>query len=276
MKSLCQGWKDSGESVVFVPTMGALHAGHLSLVERAKTLGQRVVVSIFVNPSQFGPNEDFKEYPRTLERDLASLAPYGVDAVFLPNAADIYPSGFQTYVVNEGIGLGLCGQSRTDHFRGVCTVVLKLFNILRPDIAVFGKKDYQQWMIISKMVEDFHLDIMIEGVETCREEDGLALSSRNQFLSSDQRKLAVMLPVSLNAAYDKWDQGSRSRRELEKAFMTQLSEVPEFALEYVKVCDQSDLSRDSDDVLGPVVMLAAVKLGKVRLIDNIEFEWVSV
>lgn len=273
IKKLVESWKNENEKIVFVPTMGALHEGHLSLVETAKELGTKVIVSIFVNPTQFGPNEDFENYPRTLEEDLAALAPFGVDAVFLPNAGDLYPDGFQTYVDNEKIALSLCGASRPGHYKGVCTIVLKLFNIIKPHSAVFGKKDFQQLKIIEQMVKDLCIDVEVVGGETQRAEDGVALSSRLKYLSESDRELAGMIPVSLNASYDLWDEGVRSRKALEKAFMEQLSNAPEFKLDYVKVCNASDLSYPNDDISEPVVMLCAVYLGGVRLIDNIEFEW---
>ena len=273
MRKVRQSWQQDGKTVAFIPTMGALHQGHLSLVEQAKTKADIVVVSIFVNPTQFGPNEDFEKYPRTLTEDITALTPLGVDAVFLPNVGEFYPDGFQTFVDNTVMSMGLCGGARPGHFKGVCTVVLKLFNILRPNVAVFGLKDYQQFKVISKMVDDLLLDIEVVGAPIERAEDGLALSSRNKYLDDHHRELAGMLPVALNAAYDAWDEGVRSRSTLEKAFLSKLSSCPEFSLDYVKVCNQSDLQADKDEITEPVIMLIAVFLNGVRLIDNIEFEW---
>ena len=275
IKKLTSQWNEQGEKIAFVPTMGALHDGHLALVRKAKELGTKVVVSIFVNPIQFGPNEDFENYPRTLESDIAALSPFSVDAVFLPNAGDLFPEGFETYVDNVVLGKELCGASREGHFRGVCTVVLKLFNIVRPKFGVFGKKDYQQLTIISKMAKDLCLGVEVVGVEIERAEDGLALSSRLAYLDEKNRELAGMIPVALNAAYDAWDSGTRSRRGLEKAFMDALSSYSEFNLDYVKVCDFETLDAKNDEINGPVVMLIAVYLSGVRLIDNIEFEWMN-
>lgn len=273
MKKMRKIWADQNKKVSFVPTMGALHQGHLSLIEHAKKNSEIVVVSIFVNPAQFGPNEDFEKYPRTLNEDLSAMAPLGVDAVFLPNVSEFYPDGFQTYVDNHEMSLGLCGGARPGHFKGVCTVVLKLFNIVQPNVAVFGLKDYQQFKVISKMVEDLLLDIEVLGAPIERDEDGLALSSRNKYLDEHHRELAGMIPVALNAAYDVWDEGVRSRSALEKAFLSKLSSCPEFKLDYVKVCNQSDLKSENDEITEPVIMLVAVFLDGVRLIDNIEFEW---
>jgi pantoate--beta-alanine ligase len=174
------GWEREGAKVVFVPTMGALHEGHMQLVRVARQHGSRVIVSIFVNPTQFGPNEDFAKYPRTLAADLELLAKEKVDAVFLPNAMSMYPDGFQTYVINKTMAKGLCGAVRPGHFEGVLTVVLKLFNLVRPHTAIFGKKDYQQWRLIERMVKDLHLPVMVLGQDTVRESDGLAMSSRNR------------------------------------------------------------------------------------------------
>lgn len=273
MIELAKAFKADGEKTGFVPTMGALHEGHLELVKKARSENDRVVVSIFVNPTQFGPNEDFEKYPRALEEDMKALAPLGVDAVFVPNAQEFYPEGFQTYVSNTVTGDKYCGASRPGHFTGVCTVLLKFFHMIFPDKVYMGLKDYQQYLIVRRMVTDLNLTIDVVGVPTFREEDGLAYSSRNRRLTREQRELAVMMPVALNAAYDLWDEGSRSRRELERAFVDELAKVPDFRLDYVKVCDKDDLTAEDDKIVKPVVMLAAAWLGDVRLIDNIEFEW---
>ena len=273
MRELSEDWRQNGDTLALVATMGALHAGHLSLVTAAKEQATKVVVSIFVNPAQFGPNEDFARYPRTLEADLEMLAPFEVDAVFLPNAGDLYPEGFQTYLDNEHMSQFLCGASRPGHFKGVCTVVLKLFNIVKPNKAIFGMKDYQQFKIVSQMVLDLLIGVEIIGVPIVRNDDGLALSSRNRLLDDRHRQLAGMIPISLNAAYDKWEEGVRSRKILEKTFLESISNSTEFTLDYVKVCNQKNLSSEGDNITEPVVMVVAVFLGGVRLIDNIEFEW---
>lgn len=270
MQSLAASWKQAQETIAFVPTMGALHAGHLELVKYAGQIASKVVVSIFVNPSQFGPNEDFAKYPRALREDLEKLSSLRVDAVFTPNASEMYPPGFQCWLENTGMSLDYCGPLRPGHFRGVQTIVLKLINVTRADHAVFGKKDYQQVRVIERMVRDLQVPTTIHPLETVREDDGLAMSSRNRYLNEADRQLALALPMALNATFDKFELGVRSRQELEKAFLDEIGKFPEFELDYVHVCNQNDLAREGDEVTEPSVILAAVKLGTVRLIDNLE------
>lgn len=264
-------WALASETVAFVPTMGALHTGHLSLVKQAKDAAKRVVVSIFVNPIQFGPNEDFAKYPRTLTQDIELLTPFGVDAVFLPSAASIYPSGFQTYVTNREIATGLDGAARPGHFDGVLTVVLKLFNIVQPDIAIFGKKDYQQWRLIERMAQDLTLKVKVVGGAVVREPDGLAMSSRNRYLADTDRQLATRLSKGLNAARDKYRAGERQTAALIAAFK-HVAEVGGIALEYVEVRRQQDLTAFTTAVDASPVMLVAARLGATRLIDNLELD----
>lgn len=259
----------SGQKVIFVPTMGALHEGHLSLVEKAKALGDKVIVSIFVNPKQFGPREDFATYPRTLAEDVEKLTAARADAVFLPNASEIYPDGFQTYVVNDVMSLGLCGATRENHFRGVLTVVLKLFNLVKPHAALFGKKDYQQWRLIERMAKDLSLDVAVLGEDIVREKDGLAMSSRNRRLAAEERKVASQIYKGLEKVQQQYVLGERQRDKLIAVFSQHLSAFKEFRLEYVEVRAQ-DALQELEKLEAPSVMLVAARLGDVRLIDNIE------
>lgn len=273
MRTLSQSWRSRTEKIAFVPTMGALHDGHLDLVKQAKAKCQRVVVSIFVNPLQFGPSEDFARYPRTLQADVEKLQTIGVDAVFAPNAMEMYPAGFQTTVYNKEMSRGLCGNFRPGHFEGVLTIVLKLFQIVAPDQAFFGKKDYQQWRLIERMAKDFCLPLEVIGCETRRESDGLAMSSRNRYLSETQRQNATLIYQGMNAACEAWKKGEYHRDALLQLFSQKMSECPEMQIQYASIVRQSDLSEvgaeiATDDVL---VMIVAVIYGDVRLIDNLEF-----
>ncbi len=274
MSALRDEWEHDGARVAFVPTMGALHQGHLALVERAKTLADRVVVSIFVNPIQFGPNEDFEKYPRTLKSDLELLSPLGADAVFLPNATSMYPKGFQTYVTNRGMANDLDGASRPGHFDGVLTVVLKLFNLVRPHAAIFGKKDYQQWRLIMAMAHDLALRVEVLGHDTIREEDGLAMSSRNRYLSADERKIGLRLSQGLFAARSAV-KAAKDKATVETAmvaFRTMVGSGAELKMDYVEVRRQADLTPFAATNDAPAVMLVAGRVGATRLIDNLEFE----
>lgn len=270
MMSESKNMKKSGDSVALVPTMGALHTGHLALIKHAGALAKRVVVSIFVNPSQFGPNEDFSKYPRTLRDDLEKLKDLKVDLVFTPNASEMYPPEFQTWVDNSAMSLDFCGPFRPQHFKGVATIVLKLFHLVSPDHAVFGKKDYQQVKVVEQMVRDLNLPVTIHPFETLREEDGLALSSRNRFLDDSARHVSLALPVALNAAFDVFASGVRSRSQIEAAFAAEIAKYPEIEMEYGKVANQSNLGRDGDLITEASVLLAAIRVGGVRLIDNLE------
>lgn len=263
-------WRRAQGRVIFVPTMGALHEGHLSLVEHARSLGETVLVSIFVNPKQFGPKEDFATYPRMLAEDCEKLAQAGTSAVFIPNTADIYPEGFQTFVINEGMAQILCGKSRPGHFQGVLTVVLKLFNLTRCDAAVFGKKDYQQWRLIERMVRDLAHPVEVIGMPILREKDGLAMSSRNLRLSAEERKLAPLIYKGLKQAQERFQGGERDAAVLSEQFEEILKNQPAFRLDYVEVRAQDDLSTFTNSIDRPAVMLVAAHLGNVRLIDNHE------
>ncbi len=254
--------------VVFVPTMGNLHAGHISLMEQARAHGDTVVASIFVNRLQFGPNEDFDKYPRTFQADCDKLAAAGVDVLFAPTESDLYPEPQEYFIEPPGIQNVLDGEFRPGHFRGVATVVTKLFNCVQPDAAVFGKKDYQQLMVIRNMTRQLALPIDIIGGETVRAEDGLALSSRNGYLSAVERAEAPRLYRELNRIRDAIRGGETDTVKLENAALAALAEAG-WKSDYVAVRQQSDLAMPKG-VDAPLVVLAASRLGSTRLIDNIE------
>jgi pantoate--beta-alanine ligase len=253
----------------FVPTMGALHAGHLSLVEVAKKNCDHVIVSIFVNPKQFGPSEDFGKYPRTLDADCQLLSNAGVSAVFLPLAGEIYPEGFQTFVINTDMARAYCGEFRPQFFGGVLTVVLKLLNIVGCTEVFFGKKDFQQYRLISRMVEDFSLPVIVTGSETVREPDGLALSSRNRYLSPEERAKALSISAGLSKAHALWKAGERKSVALvsvvEKSIQTAGGRI-----EYCSLADSVSLLPTPERVESNAVILVAAYFGDTRLIDNLE------
>ncbi len=263
--------RDGGKTVGFVPTMGYLHQGHLALVQRAGEECGVVVVSIFVNPLQFGPKEDFNRYPRNFERDCGMLRKGGVDALFYPSAAEMYPGGFRTSIDVGGLGECLCGKSRPGHFRGVATVVSKLFNIVQPHRAYFGQKDAQQVLVIKRMVEDLNMPLEIVPVPTVRESDGLAMSSRNVYLSAEQRRDAPVLYKSLLEAARAASGGERDVRRLEEIVRTDLSSIPGAVIEYVEIRTWPDLE-EAGKLESPVLLALAVKMGDTRLIDNIVLE----
>jgi pantoate--beta-alanine ligase len=257
----------SGRRIVLVPTMGFLHRGHLCLVRHARARGERVVVSIFVNPTQFGPGEDFSRYPRDLERDRALLENEGVDVLFHPAVAEMYPAGAQTHVDVERLSLPLCGALRPGHFRGVATVVAKLFNIVLPHAAVFGEKDYQQLQVIRRLARDLCLGVEIIGHPIVREPDGLALSSRNAYLSDAERAAAVCLSRALCKTERLFRRGERSARALVGIALAELEKEPLAKVEYVELRDGETL--DVIEKIGNIAVLAlAVRIGKARLIDN--------
>ena len=257
--------------VGLVPTMGALHAGHMALVERARRECSQVVTSIFVNPTQFGPKEDLAKYPRTFEADSQKLAEAGVDAIFAPQPADVYPPGFRTYVNVEGLSDRLEGRSRPGHVRGVATVVLKLFEICQPTYAYFGRKDAQQVRIISQMVRDLNVDVEIVICPIVREHDGLALSSRNAYLSADERKAALVLSRALTAARDELGSGTRDALALQTTMQKVFAGEPRAALDYVEIVD-ADTFEPVTRIARPCYVLVAAFLGKTRLIDNLYIE----
>lgn len=269
MLALRAEWRASGAKVALVPTMGALHEGHLSLVRAARSAADVVVVSIFVNPLQFGPNEDFAKYPRTLAQDLELLSEHA-EAVFLPTANTMYLDGHATTVSNQSMAAELCGASRPGHFDGVLTVVLKLFNIVGPQRAYFGKKDYQQWRLIERMARDLNLPVEVIGVDTIRDPDGLAMSSRNRYLSPEERTLALGISRGLAAAQALSGKGQRDVSALVAACAAQIPNDPVVTTEYIELRRASDLRRFEGPKDGPGVMLVAARVGSTRLIDNKE------
>jgi pantoate--beta-alanine ligase len=248
--------------------MGALHAGHLSLVQQAHRISDHVLVSIFVNPKQFGPNEDFQEYPRTLDRDLSLLEESGVDSVFIPELGEIYPAGFETYVVVEELSQKLCGVSRPIHFRGVATVVLKLINIVQPESAVFGQKDAQQFTIIQRMLRDLNLEVELVACPIVREPDGLALSSRNQYLNAAERRAATILFQCLRWAKQSVEQGEAGSERILEGIRDRIEKEPLARLDTAEIVDAENLSRRASVEKNSLLVLA-VFIGRTRLIDNI-------
>lgn len=263
--------RSDGKRIGFVPTMGYLHEGHLDLMRRARERCGTVVVSIFVNPTQFGPNEDFSRYPRNLERDGAMAAGAGVDALFNPSVEDMYPPGACTFVDLERITEKLCGLSRPGHFRGVATVVTKLFNIVRPDTAFFGQKDAQQVLVIRRMVEDLDLDIEIVTVPTVREADGLAMSSRNIYLEPEERRAALVLSRSLAGAQKTVQAGERDVAAIRRIVTGMIAAEPLAVTEYAEIYSYPDLEPVAT-LQGPALLALAVKIGRTRLIDNTVLE----
>lgn len=256
-----------GKTVGLVPTMGYLHQGHLTLAREAKARCDIVVLSIFVNPTQFGPKEDFTTYPRDIQRDAALAREAGVDVIFAPETTAIYPQGFSTFVDVEGISGVLCGASRPGHFRGVATVVTKLLNIVRPNLAFFGQKDFQQLLVIKRLVQDLNLPVQIMEVAIVREPDGLAMSSRNVYLSPEQRKAATVLYKSLELAQSLVEQGERSIPALRDAVIKSIQGEPLAQMDYVEILTLPDL-QNKDIVSDRVLLALAVKFGSTRLIDN--------
>ena len=254
-----------------IPTMGALHEGHLALVRRAKQECSQIVTSIFVNPKQFGPKEDLARYPRTFDADAAKLAAAGVDSIFAPEAADVYPGGFRTYVSVEGLSDRLEGRSRPGHFRGVATVVLKLFEIVQPHFAYFGRKDAQQVRIISQMAHDLNLDTGIVVCPIVRDSDGLALSSRNAYLDAAERRAATVLHRALIAMRDELAAGVRDALQLQTVLRKVLQAEPLAAIDYAEIVD-ADTFEPVVRVARPCYVVLAVFLGKTRLIDNLYIE----
>ena len=264
-------WRAARERVVFVPTMGNLHAGHVSLIEAARRHGKRFVASIFVNPMQFGPNEDFAHYPRTPTQDATMLADAGCDLMFMPEVGEIYPNGADqaTRLEVPGISNILCGEFRPGHFEGVATVVAKLFNIVDADVAIFGEKDFQQLTVIRRMAADLCLRVEIVGAPTVREPDGLAMSSRNQYLDEAQRKLAPTIYRQLQQAVAALQSGVREYAKIEAAGRAALDGAG-FRTDYFSVHDAKTLAPAKPDTKHFVVLTAS-RLGKARLIDNIQF-----
>ena len=272
VQKIARQWKKEGYTIGLVPTMGYLHDGHRSLIHKAAMQNDKVIVSVFVNPIQFGPNEDLDSYPRDLEADTAVCASEGVDIIFHPEPEDMYGDHFLTHVEVDEITKVLCGKSRPVHFRGVTTVVNKLMNISKADRAYFGQKDAQQLAVVRKMVKDLNMDIEVVGCPIVREEDGLAKSSRNKYLSPEERKAAVVLSRSLNKAHKLMNEGERNADKIRETIREELSSEPLADIEYVSVVDSESLQDIEGDVTAPVLVAIAVRIGSTRLIDNFSFE----
>ena len=267
MQRLAEAWRRQGRRIGFVPTMGCLHVGHLSLIRIAKQRSDIVVVSIFVNPTQFGPKEDFKRYPRDLTRDKKLAAGAGCDVLFVPRTQDMYPQGYATYVTVEGLSKGLCGRSRPTHFRGVTTVVAKLFHIVKPHLAVFGQKDAQQAVILQRMAEDLNFDTRILVAPIVREKDGLAMSSRNVYLSTGERKQALVLSRALGKAKQMVSKGERKASVIKNTVIQLIRGAEDGVIDYVEVVHPETLE-DLTLLEDRALVALAVKFGSTRLIDN--------
>ena len=270
LREIRRTWQSSAKVIAFVPTMGNLHQGHLNLVREAKKQADIVVVSIFINPMQFGPDEDLEAYPRTLQSDKRLLGDLGVDVLFMPKATDIYARGLeqQTFVEVPGLSYMICGASRPGHFRGVATIVCKLFNMVQPNLAFFGEKDFQQLQVIKAMITDLSMNLKVFGMETTRNDDGLAMSSRNQYLTNKERKLAPTLYENMQQLASEVQMGRRDFSKITQEYKLQLAKLG-FNPDYLEI-------RNVENLLQPghedqhLVLLAAVFLGKTRLIDNLQ------
>ena len=271
VRNLVKQWKSQGLSIGFVPTMGALHEGHESLIKKAVSENDRVIVSVFVNPTQFGPNEDYDSYPRNIEKDMELCKNAGAAAVFNPEPSEMYFDNKSTTVSVSGLTGVLCGAKRPGHFDGVCLVVSKFFNIVKPDRAYFGEKDAQQVAVLKRMVRDLSIDVEIIPCPIIREEDGLAKSSRNTYLNEEERKAALVLSRSLKLAKDMLDKGERNADKIKAAMADEINNEPLSKIDYIEIVDSEDLnsvSKIERNVLIPI----AVYIGKTRLIDNFTYE----
>jgi pantoate--beta-alanine ligase len=267
MQARSDAWRAAGETIALVPTMGAFHEAHLSLMRDGRRRADRLVVSLFVNPTQFGPGEDYEAYPRELEADLKAIEGIGVDVVFHPSAEEMYSEGHATHVGVEVLTETLCGPSRPGHFRGVATVVAMLFQAVKPHVAVFGEKDFQQLAVIRRMVADLHFDIEIVGMPIVREADGLAMSSRNLYLSAEEREAALSLSRSLDVARRMIIDGERDVETIVDRLRNEIESAGPCAIDYVSVADPETMAYKAT-VDGPVLVALAVKVGRARLIDN--------
>jgi pantoate--beta-alanine ligase len=267
MQHQAKAWRREGRRIALVPTMGYLHEGHLTLMREARKHGDEIVVSIFVNPTQFGPGEDFERYPRDMDRDLRLSREVGVSVVFAPAPNEMYPANYQTFVEVMEVTRPLCGQSRPTHFRGVTTVVAKLFNIVRPHAAIFGEKDFQQLTAIRRMVSDLNLDLEVIGHPIVRESDGLAMSSRNAYLTPGQREIALNLSRSLAEASSLVDRGEMNADIILDRVRGILSTNGELRIDYARLCNPESL-QDVTEIRGPTLLALAAFVGKTRLIDN--------
>ena len=267
MQELSDKWRRDGHIIACVPTMGFLHQGHIELLKVGRDKANRLIMTIFVNPTQFGPHEDYEKYPRDTEGDLDKARSAGVDAVIMPTVEEMYPDGFQSTVAVNTITQYLCGKSRPGHFAGVTIVVAKLFNITKPHLAIFGEKDYQQLAVIKQMVRDLNMDIDIIGLPTVRERDGLAMSSRNKYLSPEERLSALSLKKGLDLAKAMVKDGEKDSATIKNAVKELILTHPFTEINYVTICDPAKLT-DMENVDRPSLLALAVKVGKARLIDN--------
>jgi pantoate--beta-alanine ligase len=270
MQAFSESTRNKGQKIALVPTMGYFHDGHLSLMREGRRRGDCLAISIYVNPTQFGPNEDFEKYPRDFERDKGLAEGVGVDVIFYPEDKEMYPENYQTYVDVEKVTQNLCGISRPAHFRGVTTVCAKLFNIVKPHYAIFGKKDFQQLVAIKRMVQDLDMDLDVIGMTIVRESDGLAMSSRNVYLNENERESALSLSRSLKLAKQMYDKGERDALKILEEVKKFIEGHPFSRIDYAKICDTKTL-RDIDCLDGESVLALAVKINKTRLIDNYVF-----
>ncbi len=271
MQNLAMGWRARGDRIVLVPTMGFFHQGHLSLMEYGRTRGEHLVVSIFVNPTQFGPQEDLDRYPRDFERDCSLARDVGVNLIFAPEAVQMYPAGYQTFVTVTEVTQGLCGASRPTHFQGVATVVLKLFNLVQPQVAVFGEKDYQQLVTLQRLAADLNLLVEVVGRPLVREPDGLALSSRNVYLSPEERRSALKLSQALFKARELVANGELTRQNLFGVLKPLFASDPAITLDYLVLVDNQTLE-EITEIDGQARLAVAARVGRTRLIDNILLE----
>jgi pantoate--beta-alanine ligase len=270
MQEFSESLRRNGKKIAFVPTMGYLHDGHLSLMEEGKKLGDCLIISIYVNPTQFGPGEDLEQYPRDIEKDRKLSEDVGVDVIFYPPDSEMYPEYYQTFVDVEKVTKNLCGLSRPIHFRGVTTVCTKLFNIVKPHVTVFGKKDFQQFVTIKRMVEDLNMDIDVVGMPTIREADGLAMSSRNAYLKEGERESALSLSRSLETAKELYDNGARKAINIISNIEKIIEIHPHTEIDYVRICDTTTME-DVEYLESESVIALAVRVGVTRLIDNYVF-----
>lgn len=267
MQQFSESLRLAGKKIAFVPTMGYLHEGHLMLMREGRKRGNCLVTSIYVNPTQFGPGEDFEKYPRDLDRDLKLSEDVGVDVVFYPSNEGMYPEGYQTFVNVEKVTRNLCGRSRPTHFRGVTTVCAKLFNIVKPHVTVFGRKDYQQLVTIRRMVSDLNMDLEVVGMATLREPDGLAMSSRNTYLKPEERESALSLSRALRLAETLYEKGERDAGKILDRVTAFIGSHPHARIDYAELCDAESLE-DIERIEGKAVLALAVRVGLPRLIDN--------
>jgi len=267
MQQASEGWRGEGRKIALVPTMGYLHEGHLELMRAVRPHSDVLVISIFVNPAQFGPGEDFERYPRDLERDIRLATETGVDIAFIPQVKEMYPGGYQTFVNVTEVTGPLCGRSRPAFFRGVATVVAKLFNIVKPHASVFGEKDFQQLVTIRRMVQDLNMDIEIIGHPIVREADGVAMSSRNAYLTPEQRRKAVRLNRSLREAQTLVQGGEKTGGAILKKVREVLAEGDDVRIDYAQLCNPGTL-QEVTRITGPTLLALAVHVGVARLIDN--------